>query len=218
MRTGRAIQERKRGARSTGAKATSPRVPFEAALLPWRLEAAACVADVAPWASNRFAGRRHFAAGTSFGYLEVLDALAAENSSQRVNLFEDFTGRLDIGGLLGSAETAMYLYDVKPGDSFPYHYEYVEEWLLVLEGAVAVRTPVGERELQRGDLVRYPPGPEGAHQITNRSDTTARVLLFSKAAVPAVSVYPDTDTIGVWPDDDTEYYFKRDTAVSRDVD
>jgi hypothetical protein len=44
-----------------------------------------------------------------------------------------------------------------------------------------------------------------------------RVLLFSKAVVPAVSVYPDTDTIGVWPDDDTEYYFKRDTAVSRDA-
>ena len=162
--------------------------------------------------------RRHYAAGTSFAYLEVLDHLATEDSSQKVNLFEAFTGRLDIGGVLGSAETAMYLYDVEPGDSFPYHYEYVEEWLLVLDGAVAVRTPGGERELQRGDLVRYPPGPEGAHQITNRGDTTARVLLFSKAAVPAVSVYPDTDTIGVWPDDDTEYYFKRDTAVSRDVD
>jgi uncharacterized cupin superfamily protein len=195
-----------------------PRVPFEAALLPWRLEAAAWVADVAPWASTRVVGKRHYAAGTSFGYLEVLDALAAENSAQKVNLFEDFTGRLDIGGLLGSAETAMYLYDVKPGDSFPYHYEYVEEWLLVLDGAVVVGTPGGERELRRGDLVRYPPGPEGAHQITNRSDTTARVLLFSKAAVPAVAVYPDTDTIGVWPDDDTEYYFKRDTAVSRDGD
>jgi uncharacterized cupin superfamily protein len=156
--------------------------------------------------------------GTTFGYLEVLAGMAAENSSQKVNLFEDFKGRLDIGGALGSAETAMYLYDVAPGDSFPYHYEYVEEWLLVLIGAVAVRTPGGEHELRPGDLVRYPPGPEGAHQITNRSDTTARVLLFSKAVAPAVSVYPDTDTIGVWPDDDTEYYFKRDTAVSRDVD
>ena len=55
------------------------------------------------------------------------------------------------------------------------------------------------------------------HQIANRSNRAARVLLFSKVAVPAVSVYPDTDTIGVWPDDDTEYYFKRGTAISRDV-
>ena len=44
----------------------------------------------------------------------------------------------------------------------------------------------------------------------------ARLLLFSKAAVPAISVYPDSDAIGVWPDDDTEFYFKRSTSVSRD--
>ena len=45
------------------------------------------------------------------------------------NLFEEeFTERLD----LSSDETAMYLYDVDPDESFPYHYEYVEEWLLVV--------------------------------------------------------------------------------------
>jgi uncharacterized cupin superfamily protein len=129
------------------------------------------------------------------------------------NLFEDeFTGRLD----LSSDETAMYLYDVDPGDSFPYHYEYVEEWLLVVDGAVVVRLPDGEVELGRGSLLRFAPGPEGAHQIVNRGNATARVLLFSKAALPGISVYPDTDTIGVWPDDDTEFYFRRGGAVSRE--
>src|SRR5262249_33054802 len=136
----------------------------------------------------------------------------------KVNLFEDFTGRLDIAGALGSVETAMYLYDVEPGESLPYHYEYVDEWLLVVDGIVAVRTPEGDLELRRGDLVRYPAGPEGTHQVMTRGDAPAGVLLFSKAAFPAISVYPDTDTIGVWPDDDTEYYFKRNPAVSRDVD
>jgi uncharacterized cupin superfamily protein len=130
------------------------------------------------------------------------------------NLFEDqFSGRLD----LSSDETAMYLYDLDPGDSFPYHYEYVEEWLLVIDGAVAVRVPDGERGLERGDLVRFPPGPDGAHQIVNRGDTSARVLLFSKAALPSISVYPDTDTIGVWPDDETEFYFRRASAVTREA-
>jgi uncharacterized cupin superfamily protein len=129
------------------------------------------------------------------------------------NIFEDqFTGRLD----LSSHETAMYVYDLDPGDSLPYHYEYVEEWLLVVNGDVVLRVPEGESELARGDLARFAPGEAGAHQITNRSSETARVLLFSKTAVPAVSVYPDTDTVGVWPDDDTEYYFKRSSAVSRD--
>jgi uncharacterized cupin superfamily protein len=128
------------------------------------------------------------------------------------NVFDDqFTGRLD----LSSDETAMFVYDVDPGDAFPYHYEYVEEWLLVVDGTVAVRAPDGERELRRGEIVRFPAGADGAHQIVNRSDAKARLLLFSKASVPAVSVYPDSDAVGVWPDDDTEYYFKRGNAISR---
>jgi uncharacterized cupin superfamily protein len=129
------------------------------------------------------------------------------------NLFEDeFIGRLD----LSSEETAMYLYDVDPGESFPYHYEYVEEWLLVVEGTVVVRIPDGEVELDRGTLMRFAPGPGGAHQIINRGEAKARLLLFSTATLPGISVYPDTDTIGVWPDDDTEFYFKRSGAVSRE--
>ena len=129
------------------------------------------------------------------------------------NIFKDaFAGRLD----LSSDETAMYVYDVDPGGSFPYHYEYVEEWLLVIDGTVVVRDPDGERELERGDILRFPPGPDGAHQLANHGDVAARVLLWSKAALPSVSVYPDTDAVGVWPDHDTELYFKRSTSVSRD--
>lgn len=142
--------------------------------------------------------------------------MAEESSAPKVNLSAELSGRLDVASALGSTDTAMFLYDVEPGDSFPYHYEYVDEWLLVVDGAVAVRTPNGKLELERGELVRFEPGPKGAHQIVNRGDATARVLLFSKAAVPAVSVYPDTDAVGVWPDDDTEFYFKRSTSVSRD--
>jgi uncharacterized cupin superfamily protein len=129
------------------------------------------------------------------------------------NVFEDeFAGRLE----LGSEETAMYLYDPDPGDSFPYHYEYVEEWLLVIDGVVVVRVPDGEVELVRGASMRFAAGPGGAHQIMNCGAAEARVLLFSKAALPGISVYPDTDAIGVWPDDDTEFYFKRGGAVSRE--
>jgi uncharacterized cupin superfamily protein len=129
------------------------------------------------------------------------------------NIFDDaFTGRLD----LSSDETAMFVYDVDPGESFPYHYEYVEEWLLVVDGSVIVREPSGERELRRGEIVRFPAGPEGAHQVTNRSGQSARVLFFSTAALPSVSIYPDTDAVGLWPDDGSEYYFKRGSAISRE--
>jgi hypothetical protein len=46
------------------------------------------------------------------------------------------------------------------------------------------------------------------------SDSRARTLLFSSSRVPAVSVYPDSDKIGVWAgDEETELIFKRGTAV-----
>jgi uncharacterized cupin superfamily protein len=61
----------------------------------------------------------------------------------------------------GSTATAMFIYDVDPGEgSSPYHYESEEEWLLVVEGTVVVRTPDGEQTLGRGDLVRFPAGPQ----------------------------------------------------------
>jgi uncharacterized cupin superfamily protein len=136
---------------------------------------------------------------------------------EAVNIFsaEKSAGRLDVGSAAGSSETAMYIYDIAPGgSSSPYHYEYGEEWLLVVGGTVTVRVPDGELTFERGDLVRFPAGPAGAHKIMNRSDAPARTLLFSSSRVPAVSVYPDSNKIGVWPGDSTDdLIFVRDTAV-----
>jgi uncharacterized cupin superfamily protein len=124
-------------------------------------------------------------------------------------------GRIDVAKALGSSETLMFIYDLDPGESSsPYHYEYAEEWLLVVDGEVVLRTPDGERELARGDLVCFPPGPAGAHKVMNRSDAPARTLLFSNARVPAVSVYPDSDKVGVFPDAEAEgEFYVRSTGV-----
>ncbi|MDP9285868.1 MAG: cupin domain-containing protein [Actinomycetota bacterium] len=135
-----------------------------------------------------------------------------------VNIFsaENPEGRIDVARAVGSAATAMYVYDLAPGESScPYHYEYEEEWLLIVNGTIVVRAPDGEHTLERGDLVCFPAGPAGAHKIMNRSESPARTLAFSSARVPAVSVYPDSNKIGVWPGDPTnELVFRRDTAVS----
>jgi uncharacterized cupin superfamily protein len=128
---------------------------------------------------------------------------------------ENPEGRIDVAAALGSAATAMYLYDLGPGQSScPYHYEYEEEWLLVVDGTVVVRTPEGERTLNRGDLACFPAGPRGAHKISNASGSPARTLAWSSARVPAVSVYPDSNKIGVWAGDEAnDLVFRRDTAV-----
>jgi uncharacterized cupin superfamily protein len=134
-----------------------------------------------------------------------------------VNIFsaENVEGRIDVAAALGSAATTMYVYDLAPGQSScPYHYEYDEEWLLVVDGTIVVRMPDGEHTLERGDLVCFSAGPDGAHKVMNRSDAPARTLMFSSARVPAVSVYPDSNKIGVWPgDEENALVFRRDTAV-----
>ena len=73
------------------------------------------------------------------------------------------------------------LYELPRGEStFPYHYELGnDELLVVVGGSPTLRSPDGERELRQGDCILFPSGPEGAHQITNRSDEMARILIVS---------------------------------------
>ena len=105
-----------------------------------------------------------------------------------------------MGRQAGGDELVVKLFDVPPGQSLcPYHYEYVEEWLLVVEGEVVVRVPDGETPVQKGGLMCFPPGPDGAHKVSNTGQRTARVLMFSSDPDLAVAVYPDSDKIGVWP-------------------
>lgn len=124
-------------------------------------------------------------------------------------------GRLDAARLLASNGVTMFVYDLEPGrSSSPYHSEYEEEWLLVVAGTVVVRAPDGEHTLRQGDLVCFPAGPNGAHKVMNRTDAPARTLMFSIARLPAVSVYPDSDKIGVWSGDAADdLIFRRATAV-----
>jgi uncharacterized cupin superfamily protein len=110
------------------------------------------------------------------------------------------SGAARIGENVGGEAINVKLYELPPGESLcPYHYEYEEEWLLVLDGAVIVRGVDGEQQLERGEIVCFAPGPRGAHKASNRGETTVRILMFSSAREPAVAVYPDSDKIGVWP-------------------
>lgn len=106
---------------------------------------------------------------------------------------------------LGGEALAVKAFELPSGQSVcPYHYEYEEEWLLVLEGAVLVRTPTGEQELTAGEIVCFAPGPSGAHKVSNHGEQPARIVMFSSAREPAVTVYPDSDKIGVWPGNDED--------------
>lgn len=117
-----------------------------------------------------------------------------------------------VGELLGASALGASLYDLAPDQSIcPFHYEHGrEEWLLVLEGRPTVRTPTGEEELGPWDVVCFPDGPEGAHKVTNRAETPARVLMLSTKGQPVVWVYPDSGKLGV---STTEGFFRLADAV-----
>ncbi|MEA2218221.1 MAG: hypothetical protein QOJ35_847 [Solirubrobacteraceae bacterium] len=110
------------------------------------------------------------------------------------------SGMLRLGPALGAKDTGTSLYELPPGEALcPYHYEYgEEEWLLVVAGRPSLRDPDGTHELGPWDVVFFPRGPDGAHQVRNDSDETVRVLLWSNVVLPTATVYPDSDKIGVW--------------------
>jgi uncharacterized cupin superfamily protein len=116
-------------------------------------------------------------------------------------------GMARFGPSIGAEKLGASLYELPPGQSIsPYHYEYPEEeWLIVLEGRPTLRHPEGEDELEEGDVVCFPEGPEGAHKVTNRTDETVKVLMFSTKTKTAVAVYPDSDKIGVWTGNDADH-------------
>jgi uncharacterized cupin superfamily protein len=105
-----------------------------------------------------------------------------------------------LGPRVGATRLGASIYELPPGESVcPYHYEHAEEeWVIVLSGRPTLRTPEGEEELEAGDVVCFAPGPAGAHKLSNRSEEALRLLMFSEVKHPAVTVYPDSDKIGVW--------------------
>jgi uncharacterized cupin superfamily protein len=99
--------------------------------------------------------------------------------------------RLDAELLGGS------LYELEPGDRlFPYHRHHAnEERLIVVRGQPTLRSPDGEQELHEGDVVVFPRGEGGAHQVSNRTEAPIRVLMLSSAVLPEIVEYPDSGKI-----------------------
>ena len=127
-----------------------------------------------------------------------LQTVAAEEATERPDGYRFAFARL--APALGAVKLGASVYDLGPGQSsFPYHYEYgCEEWLLVISGRPTLRHPGGEDELEPGDFVGFPEGPEGAHKVSNRTDETVRIMILSTKGGLGVAVYPDSDKVGVF--------------------
>jgi uncharacterized cupin superfamily protein len=88
------------------------------------------------------------------------------------------------------------LYELDPGDFVVYHFHHAwEELLIVLRGRPTLRMPQGKRQLDEGEAVHFPVGPDGAHALENETEETVRILMASTLSSPEVAEYPDLGQI-----------------------
>jgi len=99
-----------------------------------------------------------------------------------------------VGQRVGGELIGATMSEIEPGNKlWPYHTHYLnEEWVIVLRGEPTLRTPEGERVLREGDVVCFPRGKKGGHQIINRSSSPARVLMLSSMNRGEIIEYLDT--------------------------
>jgi uncharacterized cupin superfamily protein len=104
-----------------------------------------------------------------------------------------------VGARIGAELIGGSLYELEPGDRlFPYHTHHAnEEWLLVVRGRPTLRTPEGEHDLTEGDVVAFPRGDAGLHQVRNGTEEPIRVLMLSTLVMPEVVEYVDSGKLGV---------------------
>lgn len=110
---------------------------------------------------------------------------------------EDWSGggarskRLPRGDVLGAT-----VYELGPGNFAVYHFHHgAEELMIVLRGSPTLRGPDGDRLLEEGEVVHFPPGPAGAHGIRNDTDEPVRYVMVSDRPSPDVAEYPDLGQI-----------------------
>lgn len=98
-------------------------------------------------------------------------------------------------------DCTVALYEIPPRKSnFPYHHHAKnEESFYILSGRGLLRTPQGEREVSAGDFLFFPAHENGAHKLTNLSDSEPLVYLdFDTANELEACTYPDSGKVGIY--------------------
>jgi uncharacterized cupin superfamily protein len=108
--------------------------------------------------------------------------------------------RKKLAAAAGGERLGCSLYELPAGrKSWPFHFHTGnEEALYVLAGTGRLRTDGGTEPLDAGDYVTFPIGADGGHRVINDGDDTLRYLALSTMNEPDVTVYPDSDKIGVY--------------------
>ena len=107
-----------------------------------------------------------------------------------------------LGPDLGAEQLGMSVYELPPGQErlpVPLRDRRSRSGCSCCVGRPTLRTPEGEHELREWDCAFFPDGEAGAHKVTNRTDETVRIAIWSNKGDPGAAVYPDSNKVGVWP-------------------
>ena len=70
-----------------------------------------------------------------------------------------------------------------------------EEVFVVWDGEPTIRTPRGEFGCRRGDVIAFPVGDIGTHQLLNKSDKPCTVFALGNAEPNETAFYPDSNKV-----------------------
>jgi uncharacterized cupin superfamily protein len=123
------------------------------------------------------------------------------------------------------ADSKHFQMDIRSLDagkfSFPYHFHRAaEELFLFLEGAATLRAPEGFIPVEKGDILFFQTGPEGAHQLYNHSDAPCLYLDLRTTIGIDIAEYPDSDKVVIIPSQEIfdasakSSYFQGEEAVA----
>lgn len=100
------------------------------------------------------------------------------------------------------ARLVAAVWELAPGSGgVQYHFHHgIEELLVVLRGRPLLRAAAGERQLDEGEVVHFPPGPEGAHSLSNPTDEPVRYLMAGARADAPLDIieYLDEGTFAAY--------------------
>ena len=108
--------------------------------------------------------------------------------------------RARLGRAAGSEQLGASLFSLPRGSAtFPLHaHLHNEELLVVIAGTPTLRTVQDpERVLRTGDVVAFPAGLNGAHELRNDSAEPVSLLIVSTMVAPEINVFPDTGELWV---------------------
>lgn len=130
------------------------------------------------------------------------------------NIYEYF--RKEITNRSEFSQIHASFYEVPPQKSaYPFHYhENVTELFYIISGKGLVRTKDEKRIVESGDIFVFPPGEEGAHRISNISETSTLVYLdVASKDVLDIIHYPDSKKIGVIKNNSFAKFYKEEEDV-----